>query len=210
MLIAAVALSLAATPGIAELGRSLAGRMRRRTARGVTDPEIVPRDMPGPVFIAGMGRRGRAVADALAEFGIGYASVERDQRRLRDAVADGYAVAFGDIGDPRLWSAVAMEGRRISVVTAPSLEVSMQLTPMARTFFPGLKRLAAVADAEAGAGFAALGVLPVVDGGPVPGLALAAAVLAELDVDPARIAAWATRQRERATQQPAEALAVAV
>jgi hypothetical protein len=115
VLVAAVALSLAATPGIAELGRSLAKRMRRHTARSGADPELVPREMPGPVFIAGMGRRGRAVADALVEFGIGYAAVERDQRRLREAVADGYVVAYGDVGDPRLWGAVAMQGRRISL-----------------------------------------------------------------------------------------------
>lgn len=211
VLIAAVAVSLAATPSIAELGRSLAGRMRRGAMRAATtaDPELIPRDMPGPVFIAGMGRRGRAVADALTEFGIGYAAVERDEQRLHEAVADGYVVAFGDVGDPRLWDAVSMAERRISVITAPSLEVSTQLTPIARTFFPDLKRIAAVSDAEVGAGFAAAGLVPVIDGDQVPGVALAAAVLAELDVDPSRIATWATRQRERASGPPPEALAVA-
>jgi Kef-type K+ transport system membrane component KefB len=209
VLVAAVALSLAATPGIAELGRTLAGRMRRRSARESLHPELVPQEMPGPVFVVGMGRRGRAVADALSEFGIGYAAIERDHKRLRDAVADGYTVAFGDVGDPRLWSAVSMEGRRLSVLTAPSLEVSAQLTPMARTFFPNLKRLAAVPDAETGAGFAAAGLLPVIDSDPVPGVALAAAVLAELGIGADKIETWAARQRERTTGQSREALAVA-
>jgi CPA2 family monovalent cation:H+ antiporter-2 len=209
VLVPAIALTLAATPGVAELGRVLAGRMRQRRSLDQVDPELVPGEMPGPVFIVGMGRRGRAVADALAELGIGYAAVERDPRRLRDAVADGYAVAYGDVEDPRLWSAVAMEGRRVSVLTAPSLEVSAGLTPMAQAFFPNLKRLAAVADAETAAAFVAAGVMAVVDGGPVSGLALAAAVLAELDVAPERIEAWAARQQERAARLSAGVLAAA-
>ena len=99
IVIAAVALSLAAAPTLAEAGRSLAGRMRRRSA-GASDPELQPRGMEGPVFIAGMGRTGRALADALTEFGIGYGAIERDEARLREAVADGDAAAFGDLADP--------------------------------------------------------------------------------------------------------------
>ena len=111
VLIAAVALSLAVTPSLAELGRSLAGRMRRRAAR-VADPELQPRELIGPVFIAGMGRTGRTLADALTEFDIGYAAIERDQQRLREAVADGYNVAFGDFSDPH--------SRAISAPAPPS------------------------------------------------------------------------------------------
>ena len=209
VLIAAVALSLAATPGLAELGRTLAGRMRRRTVRTDLDPELVLGETPGPVFIVGMGRRGRAVADALVELGIAYAAAERDPRRLGEAVADGYAVAFGDLGDPKLWSTLALEERRVSVLTAPSLEVSAGLTAVAATLFPRLTRLAAVADAEVGAAFLAAGMKPVVDDGPMPGLALAAAVLAELDVAPERIEAWAARHRDRAVGRHPAALAVA-
>jgi CPA2 family monovalent cation:H+ antiporter-2 len=69
VLIAAVALSLAATPTLAEAGRSLAGRMRRHVVREA-DPELQPRELAGPVFIAGMGRTGRTLADALTEFDI--------------------------------------------------------------------------------------------------------------------------------------------
>ena len=32
-----------------------------------------------------MGRTGRTLADALTEFDIGYAAIERDQQRLREA-----------------------------------------------------------------------------------------------------------------------------
>lgn len=196
IVVAAVALSLAATPAVADAGRQLAGRLRRRQVSAI-DPELVPREMPGPVFIAGMGRRGRAVADALTEFGIGYAAVERDERRLREAVADGYQVMFGDAGDSRLWSAVAMEGRRVSVLTAPLLETSSQVSPFAKALYPNLRRLAAVEDTRAAAEFAAIGLTPVIDGGPAPGISLAVAVLGALDVDEAQIADWIAARRAR-------------
>ena len=207
VLVAAVALSLAATPGLAELGRALAGRMRRRRARLVIDPELVAREALPPVVIVGMGRRGRAVADALAGLDISYSAIERDPQRLNEAVADGYDVAFGDSTDPRLWSAVALEWRRVAVLTAPSLEIVAGLTPAARTFLPRLRRLAAVADSETGAAFAEAGLVPVVDDGPLPGLALAAAVLAELDVTPERIAAWIALQSGRVAGSSPEAVA---
>jgi CPA2 family monovalent cation:H+ antiporter-2 len=195
VLIAAVALTLAATPSLAEVGRSLAGGMRRRAARAA-DPELVPRDVAAPVFIAGMGRVGRTLADSLHEFGIGYAAIERDDKRLREAVADGYSVVFGDIGDPRIWEPVALHGRRLNVLTAPSFEVSQGVSPIARARYPDLKRIAVVhtdADAER---FRSIGVQPVIDRSVPPGLDLTALVLSELGVEAERIGDWMRRSQQ--------------
>ncbi len=203
VLIAAVALSLAVTPSLAEAGRSIAGTMRRRRARA-SEPELVPQGAAGPVFIAGMGRHGRALADALAAFDIGYGAIERDPRRLSEAVADGYNVIFGDMGDPRIWEPLALHGRQITVLTAPSLEVSAGLSPIARHLYPTLKRIAVVPDGVTAEQFRAIGMQPVIDRSTPPGLDLAAAVLAELGIDPGRVTDWARLERERALQ-PVEA-----
>lgn len=197
VLIAAVALSLAATPNLAELGRSLAGRMRRRAARAA-DPELQPRDLIGPVLIAGMGRIGRSLADALTEFNIGYAAIERDQQRLRQAVADGYNVAFGDIGDPRIWEPVALHGRKVIVLTEPIFDVSRDLTPTTHQLFPDLKRVAVVGDRGEAERYQSIGLLPVVDRSIPTGLDPAAFVLGELGIDPERIGDWMRRRQERA------------
>ena len=196
VLIAAVALSLAATPTLAEVGRTLAGRMRRRPP--AEDPELQKREVAAPVFIVGMGTVGRTVADALVAFGIGYDAIERDQRRLAEASADGYAVAFGDTGDPRIWEPVSMHGRRIGVITAPSFEVSSGLTPMANRNYPELQRVVAVTDDSDGERYRALGMIPVVDRAHPRGLELAGAVLAALGVDSGSINEWMKRQQERA------------
>ena len=197
VLIAAVALSLALTPTLAESGRWLAGRIRRRTPRPA-DPELQPREAVGPVFIAGMGRVGRTLADALTEFGIGYAAVERDEKRLREAVADGYAVAFGDFSDPRIWDPVALDGRRIVVLTAPLFEVSRDLAPTASQLFPDLRRIAVVHDETEAEQFRSIGLLPVLDRSVPPGLDVARLVLDELGIDAARVAQWMRAEQERA------------
>ena len=196
VLITAVALTLAATPSVAEAGRALAGRLRRRAQRAA-DPELQPREVAAPVLIAGMGRVGRTLADALIEFEVGYTAIERDQTRLREAVADGYDVAFGDFADPRIWEPVMLHGRRISVATAPSFETARDLAPAARERFPGLTRIAVVPNEAEAERFRSIGVLPVIDRSLPPGLDLAAQVLTELGVDPERIGQWMRREQER-------------
>jgi Kef-type K+ transport system membrane component KefB len=203
---AAVALSLAVTPGLAEVGRTLAGRMRRLPA--AQDAELQPHELTAPVLIAGMGTVGRTLADALTEFGISYSAVERDHRRLSEATADGYVVTFGDIAEPRLWEPVAMHSRRISALTAPTIEVATGLNDMAQRLYPSLRRLAAVPDEAAAEQFRALGIQAIVDRSIPPGLDFAAAVLDELQADGESINAWMRRQQQRARRLRDDALTV--
>lgn len=202
VLIGAVALTLAATPSLAETGRTLAGRMRRRAAR-IADPELQPRDVDAPVFIVGMGRIGRTLADALNEFSIGYVAMERDDRRFREAVADGYAVVFGDSSDPRIWEPAALHGRRLSVLTAPAFEVANGVTPMLSSLYPTLKRIAAVRNEAEAEQFQSIGITPAIDRSIPRGLDLAVIVLTDLGIDAEAIGAWMRRQQERALSKGA-------
>jgi monovalent cation:H+ antiporter-2, CPA2 family len=189
LLVAAVALSMAATPNLAEAGRSLAGQMRRRQQKAV-DPELIPRATTAPVIIVGMGRVGRTVADALIEFNIGYFSIERDQRRLREAIADGYTVSFGDGADTRLWESVDLHQRKVSVLTSMRLEVARVTTPAAAAQYPHLKRFGVAADDEEAEHYRQLGIAAVVERGSPRGSDIATQVLLELGCDPAKINAW--------------------
>ncbi|UAJ10973.1 cation:proton antiporter domain-containing protein [Glacieibacterium megasporae] len=189
VLIASVAISLAVTPTLAEAGRNLAGRMRLRRPV-LADPELKPHAEIEPVFIAGMGSAGRTLADALQAFGIGYAAIERDDRRLRRAVADGYKVGFGDFADPRIWGPIALHGRRISVLTTPSFEVSHELSSSMLDFYPALTRIVIVHDEVEAKRFSSIGMLTVIDRSVPAGLDVAELVLRQLGVEPAKIARW--------------------
>ena len=196
VLVAAVALSMAATPNLAEAGRSLAGSMRRRQKKAV-DPELIPRATTAPVVIVGMGRIGRTVADALIGFEIGYVGIELDQRRLREAIADGYSASFGDAGDIRMWQSIEMQSRQISVLTAPRFEVVSDNSPLAAAQYPHLKRIAAAADEAQAEKFHSIGVKAIVERGDPHGSHTAAAVLTEMGCDAAKIAEWMRQLTDR-------------
>jgi monovalent cation:H+ antiporter-2, CPA2 family len=208
VLVAAVALSMAATPNLAEAGRSLAGQMRRRRQKAL-DPELIPQATVAPVIIVGMGRVGRTVADALIEFNIDYFGIERDQRRLREAIADGYTASFGDAADVRLWDSVDLINRKVSVLTAPRLEVLSDVSPVAAAKYPNLRRIAVAADEAEAERFRELGVQAVVERGNPHGHDVAATVLAELGFDADRVAQWRQQVSERAISAAAPAVATA-
>jgi CPA2 family monovalent cation:H+ antiporter-2 len=170
--------------------------MRRRRQKAV-DPELVPRSTTAPVIIVGMGRIGRTVADALIHFDIGYVGIERDQRRLREAIADGYSASFGDATDIRLWESVELHSRKLSVLTAPTLEITSVNQPVATAQYPNLKRLAAAASESDAEEFRRIGVQAVVEGGNPHGTHIATAVLEELGYEAAKIAVCMQQLRDR-------------
>jgi monovalent cation:H+ antiporter-2, CPA2 family len=154
------------------------------------------------VVIVGMGRIGRTVADALIRFEFSYVGIERDQRRLREAIADGYSASFGDAADIRLWESLELHDRKLSVLTAPRLEVLSNITPVVTIQYPNLKRVAAAADEAEAEQFRNIGVTAVVERGVPHGSDIASAVLVELGCDAAKVAEWARQSTERVAPQP--------
>ena len=197
-LIAAVALTLAATPALGYVGRSIAGRLRTRATRKMQN-EMVPQGRTNPVIIVGMGEVGRTLADALEEFHIGYDAVERDGARLRSAVADGYNASFGDASDARIWRALDLGDREFSVMTAASIEAARDWMPSSLALFPGLHRLWVARTDDEAAQLNELGIEAVVSPRESHGIEAAEALLAALGTAPDAVAAWAGRQRARIT-----------
>jgi len=208
ILVAAVALSMAATPNLAEAGRALAGHMRRRRQKAV-DQELIPRSTTAPVIIVGMGRVGRTVADALIEFNIEYFGIERDQRRLREAIADCYSASLGDAADTRTWESVELKNRKVSVLTAPRLDVLSSNAPVAAARYPNLKRIAVAADEVEAGRFRDLGIKAVVEQGAPHGRDTAVQVLVELGFDADKVAQWTQQVSGRTLERATPAVATA-
>jgi Kef-type K+ transport system membrane component KefB len=202
--IAAVALSLVGTPALAAVGRQLAGNIRRRRALE-NDSELIPL-ATADVLVVGMGRRGRTVADALGAFNIDYAAVERDPRRLRQAVADGYRAVFGNMADSRIWTTIGARDRKLSILTGPTPEDVEGVGHYARSTHPHLRRIAAVNSEAEAAVFRALGVEAVIDTARPPGLDLATWVLRVMGADEGRIAEWRLRAQETGQAESDELL----
>jgi monovalent cation:H+ antiporter-2, CPA2 family len=200
VIVTGIAASLALTPTLAALGHRLARTLRRRSMAAAPAGETTPRTTIAPVVLFGMGDVGRCVADALEANEVPYDAVEMDHDRFLAASADGYRVAYGDVGDVRLMETLAMAQRAAVVVTVIRYELSKALTPIVRDRYPDLIRFIAVDDDEERARFEALGMRAVVNRSTPRGLELAAAVLRVQGVEEERIGAWMQRQQERALE----------
>ena len=155
MLVTAIAISLALTPAISNIGRKLAGRLRS----GPPDSKLSGDD--APVLIIGLTPAGRAVADALAFNDIGYLALEPDHDRFQTALADGYHVHRANPADPRSWDAIGMGRREVVVVATGNLAVSRDLTPLVKERLPDIERVIALPGPEAVDEFNTLGMVPV-------------------------------------------------
>lgn len=188
VLIGAVALTLAATPTIAETGRVLAGRMRSRSTQA-SNQELIPLEGTAKVLIVGMGPSGRIIADAMIAFNISYLAIEANDMRLRDAIADGYDVLYGDLNDPRLWEPMVVSTRKLNILTEPNLELSTGWIPALSRRYPELRLIVIVSDEVEAEKFAALNLRSVIYR-PEQGHDLALKILLELGVDPEDAANW--------------------
>lgn len=155
IMVTAIAISLAVTPAISNVGRKLAGKLRA----GPPDQKLAGDD--APVVIIGLGPAGRAVADALSYNRIGYLAVEPNPERFEIAVADGYHVHQANPADPRSWDAMGMGKRAVVVIATNNVGVSRELTPLVQERLPGIARVIALPGPEGLEEFAELGMLPV-------------------------------------------------
>ena len=155
ILVTAIAISLAVTPIVSNFGRKLAGKLRR----GPSDQKMAGDD--APVVIIGLGRSGRAVADALTYNEIGYLAVESNPERFEIALADGYHVHQANPGDPRSWDALGMSKREVVLVATGNLAISRELTPLVQERLPDIERVIALPGPDGLEEFNALGMMPV-------------------------------------------------
>ena len=198
VILTGVAISMALTPALADLGNRVARMLRQRAeapasaTQGSTDSAIAP------VVVFGMDEVGRTVVDALMENGVAFDAVEMDYDRFLAASADGYPVAFGDEGDIRLMATLHMGERSTVVVTVVRYELSKALTPIVSDRYPKLARFIAVDGEGDRERFASLGMRPVVNRSIPRGIDLAAAVLRAQNVSEVQIQEWMRRRQERA------------
>lgn len=205
IVITGVAASLALTPSLAALGNRLARALRRRSVASDAGGEAALAATMAPVLVFGMDAVGRSVADALEAHDVPYEAIEMDYDRFLAASADGYPVAYGDLGDIRMMETFATSKRAAVVVTLVRYELSKALMPVMQERYPNLIRFVTVDGEEDAARFEAIGMRPVVDRSVPQGLDLAAAVLRSQAIDDESIQAWMQRQQARTLEAGDEA-----
>ncbi len=115
-LLASVAISMASTPLLAAMGKSL---MTRRAPAETVDTELgaATEDIADHVLVAGFGRVGWTVCKLLEHADVPYVAVDVDMDRVRRGREEGMPVYFGDASRIDVLRAAGLAHARAAVIT---------------------------------------------------------------------------------------------
>jgi CPA2 family monovalent cation:H+ antiporter-2 len=117
----AAIVTMALTPIVSGLTPALYARFRRRRPREHLQTINLPAEgLSGHVIVAGAGRVGRGIADALGHLGLPCVLVEFDDRRVQQARLAGLPIIYGDASQPVVLDAAAIGRARAILVTVPT------------------------------------------------------------------------------------------
>lgn len=165
LVLATAVLSIVLTPFLLRL----ASRLVLRLDPVVAAAPAPPSDGPGPaetrpaVVVLGAGRVGRLVIAAVRARGFRCIVVDRDQRRLDEAAAQGAEVHFGDAAAPAILAHAELDRARVLVVAIGDPLTARLATERARAINPRLTIVARVRGASAMTPLRAAGVARMAD-----------------------------------------------
>jgi len=110
--------------------------------------EVATDGMRGQTIIAGYGRVGRELADALHRRGEGYVVVEYNPAIVRELRARGVPVLYGDAANPVVLEHAGLAAARLLAVLVPDVATAELATRHARRISPHLDIVARVSRAE--------------------------------------------------------------
>jgi monovalent cation:H+ antiporter-2, CPA2 family len=158
----AAIVTMVLTPAVSGLTPVLYERLWPRRPREAFEEINLPRaGLSNHVLVAGWGRVGRSVGDALSHLNLPYVLVEFDDRRVRQARVAGVPVIYGDASQTLVLEAAGVRLARAMLVTAPAFLDVRNIVRAARHVRPDLPIVARADSAEAIQGLYALGVQEV-------------------------------------------------
>ncbi|WP_188109945.1 cation:proton antiporter [Sulfuricurvum sp. IAE1] len=145
--IASVLLSMVGGAVAIRFNRGLAAWMVRERPPSSAPPELAE-DADRQVVIGGYGRVGHTIAVLLDFNQVPFVVFDTDPRRVAQGMADGFKVAFGDISDPGLLSAVHVERASLVVITVDRSQAALAAVSHLRAMCPQVPVVARAKDLE--------------------------------------------------------------
>jgi monovalent cation:H+ antiporter-2, CPA2 family len=146
----AAIVTMALTPVMSGLVPAIYRRFSRRRAQETHEASNLPSGgLAAHVIVAGAGRVGRTVADALAHLQLPFVLVESDDRRVQQMRAAGLPVIFGDASQPVVLEAAGVRNARAILVTVPAFGDASNIVRAARQLRPELPVIARAENVEA-------------------------------------------------------------
>jgi monovalent cation:H+ antiporter-2, CPA2 family len=195
----AAIVTMVLTPAVSGLTSVVYERLWPRRPREAFEAINLPRSgLSNHVLVAGWGRVGRSVGDALSHLNLPYVLVEFDDRRVRQARAAGVPVIYGDASQTVVLEAAGVGLARALLVTVPAFSDVRNIVTAARQVRPDLPIVARADGTDAIQGLYALGVQEVASPEFEAGIEMTRQALIHLNVpayDILRVASAIRRER---------------
>jgi monovalent cation:H+ antiporter-2, CPA2 family len=111
------------------------------------------------VVIGGYGRVGHTIAVLLESSGVPFVALDTDPARVAQARADGHPIAYGDVSDPGLLSAIQVERAALVVITVTEPETALRAISYLRRTCPQVPVIVRARDVETSARLLAAGAV---------------------------------------------------
>jgi Kef-type K+ transport system membrane component KefB len=184
-----VALTMALTPLLAEVGSRFGKAFDRSDMKALQPPAGEAGALRGHVIIAGFGRVGQIIAQLLAERLIPFVAVDVRVDRVRAGKELDLPVYFGDAGSPAVLHALGADRAACAVITLDTPGANYRSVWALNKHYPAVRTYVRAHDVDHGLNLERAGATAVVPETLEPSLQLASAVLAELNMPPEEVAA---------------------
>jgi len=184
-----VGLSMAITPWLAAGGQLLASRFEQQDVRSLLPAENETDDLQDHIIVCGFGRVGQIIAQLLAERLIPFVVLDVRSERVSVGRALDLPVYFGDAGSREVLHKVGAERAAAAVLTLDTPGANYRTVWALSKNFPHVKTFVRAHDVDHGINLEKAGATAVVPETLEPSLQLAAAVLAQVKLPAAEIAA---------------------
>jgi CPA2 family monovalent cation:H+ antiporter-2 len=138
ILLVVVTVSMAMTPLISEMGKSLAQMLERTSRQTDTDLAESTLDLSHHVIICGYGRVGHTVAQLLENESIPYVAIDMDSLRVSRKRQKGFPVYYGDSARSHVLNALGIKRAEALIITHNDTRIALQTISAVRDLNPGL------------------------------------------------------------------------
>ncbi len=154
--------TMALTPALSALVPVLYDRLWPRRARETFEANNLPASgLSGHVIVAGSGRVGTSIADALSHLTLPFVLIESDDRRVQQARVAGRPVIYGDASQVVVLEAAGLHEARAVLITVPAFTDVRNIVRSVRQVRPDLPIIARADGVEAVRALYALGIQEV-------------------------------------------------
>ncbi len=142
VLLAGAAISIVLAPiiltAVQPLGRMVERRLPLPPQAEMVEEVVPPLGFTGHAILAGYGRVGRVVLEALGQQAIHVVVIEADAGRVEDLRSQGIPVLQGSISNPVLLERASLRDARVIIVAIPDAAAARRIVELAREMNPDI------------------------------------------------------------------------